>query len=778
MLSKSFLLKKKICMNPTLNAPKSKGRVFEQLLDKYFELTESDELAKLVASIREAQDHDERRQLKANLPFRCPHYFRFKYDRRSQATIIPEAFTWQTCIDIDDASQVEGAITRAFLLNTEEGEWKDQLLHMDYSASGKLHIDIRMPLGMTIRETQEAYCQALGVAFDEDCCSPERMIYITDQSQRLYLSENWYAELPEEEVKARQQAYLNRGLTIDGQELKSQQMSQEGNFSQSSTELNSQPVDYPADYMGIPYDYIVEELADQLGGIPVHGSRNAFIYTMACHLRYICNDDSRWIQRVLPNYGEDQQRVNSTIESACRRQQSKTMPQKIQTAVQLARARVNIENGQDPDSLMRQPQMPERLPAPVRLCISKAPKGYQPCIATCVFPAFATYTGGLKAEYWNNTQMELTLIDGLVAAMSIGKSCIKEPIDHILKPIELRDKLARAKEKDWADATNQKSANSEKPERPKDICVQIVDADMTNAALCQRMEDAERAGDKALFTRMDEVEQLKKVSGGSVSEVTQIIRRDFDADVYGQERVGTQSIKSRSTMRWNVVFSTTPATAKGLLGGNIDNGTASRVNLCTIVKEDVERRPKFGRYDEAFDKKLAVFLARLESAKGLIVCPQAKRLAETLLDRAEERALMMGNESYTQFSYRAVAIAFRKSILLYIMCGMKWTKEIEEFIIWSFDYDMWCKMCLLGSEIKEKLERDNRIMKPGVPCMLEQLGDSFTREEYDVLERAECPDVKQRGNLLSQWKCREWVDYKEDLKIYVKTQKYYSKHAA
>ena len=778
MQSKSFLLKKKICMNPTMNAPKSKGRVFEQSLDKYFELTESDELAKLVASIREAQDHDERRELKANLPFRCPHYFRFKDDRRCQASIIPEAFTWQTCIDIDDASQVEGAITRAYHLNTEEGEWKDQLLHMDYSASGKLHIDIRMPLGMTIRETQEAYCQALGVAFDEDCCSPERMIYITDQSQRLYLSENWYAELPEEEVKARQQAYLNRGLTIDGQELKSQQMSQEGNFSQSSTELNSQPVDYPADYMGIPYDYIVEELADQLGGIPVHGSRNAFIYTMACHLRYICNDDSRWIQRVLPNYGEDQQRVNSTIESACRRQQSKTMPQKIQTAVQLARARVNIENGQDPDSLMRQPQMPERLPAPVRLCISKAPKGYQPCIATCVFPAFATYTGGLKAEYWNNTQMELTLIDGLVAAMSIGKSCIKEPIDHILKPIELRDKLARAKEKDWADATNQKSANSEKPERPKDICVQIVDADMTNAALCQRMEDAERAGDKALFTRMDEVEQLKKVSGGSVSEVTQIIRRDFDADVYGQERVGTQSIKSRSTMRWNVVFSTTPATAKGLLGGNIDNGTASRVNLCTIVKEDVERRPKFGRYDEAFDKKLAVFLARLESAKGLIVCPQAKRLAETLLDRAEERALMMGNESYTQFSYRAVAIAFRKSILLYIMCGMKWTKEIEEFIIWSFDYDMWCKMCLLGSEIKEKLERDNRIMKPGVPCMLEQLGDSFTREEYDVLERAECPDVKQRGNLLSQWKRREWVDYKEDLKIYVKTQKYYSKHAA
>lgn len=774
-------------MNPAMNAPKSKGRVFEQSLGKYFELTESDELAQLVASIREAEDSDERRALKANLPFRCPHYFRFKDDRRSQATIIPEAFTWQTCVDIDDASQVEGAITRAYLLNTEEGMWNDQLLHMDYSASGKLHIDIRIPMGMTIREAQEAYCQALGVAFDEDCCSPERMIYITDSKSRLYLSENWYAELPEEEVKARRQAYLDRGLTIDGRERNNAPMSQESKNAglsceskngPTSTELSSQPCDYPDDYMGIPYDYIVEELADQLGGIPVHGSRNAFIYTMACHLRYICNDDSRWIQRVLPNYGEDQQRVNATIESACRRQQSKTMPQKIQTAVTLARARVNMEKGQDAESLMRQPVMPERLPAPVRLCISKAPKGYQPAIATCIFPAFATYTGGLKAEYWNNTQMELTLIDGLVAPMSIGKSCIKEPIDHILKPIEQRDKLARAKEKEWADATNQKSANAEKPERPKDICVQIVDADMTNAALCQRMEDAERAGDKALFTRMDEVEQLKKVSGGSTSEVTQIIRRDFDSDVYGQERVGTQSVKSRSTMRWNIVFSTTPATAKSLLGGNIDNGTASRVNLCTIVKEDVERRPKFGRYDETFDKKLYVFIARLDSAKGVIVCPQAKRLAESLLDRAEERALMMGNDSYMQFAYRAVAIAFRKSIQLYIMCGKKWSKEIEDFITWSFDYDMWCKMCLLGQDIKEKLERDNRIMKPGVPCMLEQLGDTFTREEYDVLERAECPEVKQRGNLLSQWKRREWVDYKDDLKIYVKTEKYYTKHVA
>ena len=760
---------RKICMNATLNAPKCKGTATEQQMEAYFKLTESEELAKLIVAIRFENDHNERRKLKQNLPYRCPHYFRFKDDRRAQANIIPEAFTWQTCVDIDDETQVAAALERARVIDEEEGLWKHHLLHAEYSASGKLHLDIRIPMGMTIREAQQAYCKVLGIDFDEDCCTPERMIYITDAASQIYTADDWCAELPAEEVEARRKAYLDRGLTIDGRELKNQP---------TSNELKIQPVDYPDDYMGIPYEYIVEELVAQMGGEPAHGSRNGFIFTMACHLRHVCNDDAGWIKQVLPNFGEDQQRVDQSIESACRRQQSKTVPPKLQAALQLARTRVNIEKGVDPESLMRQPMMPERLPAPILLCVSKAPMGYHPAIATCVFPAFATYTGGVKDEFWDNTTMEMTLISGLVAPMSIGKSCIKEPIRHILRPIAERDKVARAKEKDWSEATNTKSANSEKPERPKDICVQIVDADMTNAAFCQRMEDAERAGNKALFTEMDEVEQLKKVSGGSTSEVTQIIRRDFDSDEYGQERVGSQSVKSRSVMRWCVVFSTTPATAVATFGGNIDNGTFSRLNLCTIVREDVERRPKFGRYDEAFDKKLAVYQARLESAKGTIVCPQAKRLAEKLLDRAEERAEMMGNESYIHLSYRSVVIAFRKSILLYIMCGMKWSKEIEDFITWSFDYDMWCKMCLMGEAIKEKLERDNRIMKPGVPCMLEQLNDTFTRDEYNVIERVQCPNTTQRGNLLSKWKSRGWVEYNDELKIYIKTPEYYQKHAA
>ena len=793
-------LKKSIAMNRKVRG--QKGQVFEASLEEFVNVTKSDEVASLITRIRATENVDERRNLKSMLPFRCPHYFRFADDHRAQDCILPEEFTFQTCVDIDDASQVDIARTRAFILNNKkDSEWQGMLLHMEYSASKKLHIDIRIPVGMTIEEAQRAYTKALGVDFDSDCCSPERMIYIVDSGSQLYTSPEWQMRLSDEEIALRRKAYAERGLDIDGREGKFSLTSEderkiaptsneskiasvanEGKISPVATESKTGLSNYPTDYAGIPYSYIVEELADQLGGAPEHGSRNAFIFSMACHLRYVCNNDAQWIRSILPNFGEAQDRVDATIESACKRNQAVTMNQKMKTAITLARKRKSMENGTDEESLMRQPQMPERLPAPVRLITSKAPRGYWPCIINTTFSALATYMGGVKAEFWNGRQEECTLLNGLVAPMSAGKSSIKDPINHIVAPIERRDMEARQREREWAEATNCKGANKEKPERPADICVQIVDSDMTNAALTQRLDDAERAGNKALFCMMDEMEQLKKMAGGSMAEVTEIIRRDFDTDKYGQERVGTQSVKARTTLRLNMVFSTTPNTAKMYLGKNIDNGTLSRLSLSTIVKEDVERRPKFKAYDEAFDKKLAVYQARLENVKGTIVCPQAKRLAETLLDRAEERALMMGNESYEQLSYRAVEIAFRKSIILYVMNGKKWSQEIEDLVTYLFDYDMWVKMCLFGEEITSKLAKDNRVMKPGVPCLLELLNDSFTRQEFDILYKAQNATIgninKAASNLLSQWKKRGWIEENGEQKIYVKTEAYYQKHAA
>ena len=781
--------RKTIAMNNALNAPKAKGQVYELPLDDYFKLTESEQLAALVASIRKEESRDERRKLKGNLPFRCPHYFRFRNNHRAQDAILSDQFTFQTCVDIDNVEQVEPALSRAYILDKEEGgQWQGMLLHVERSASGKLHLDIRLPLGMTIREAQEAYTKALGIDFDEGCCTPERMIYITDASSQLYTSDGWYAHLSDEETAKRRKAYTDRGLCIDGRSMSPKLGDDRGlNKGLSDDRSDPQPPNlggsnYPTEYSGIPYSYIVEELTDQMGGVPEHGSRNSFIYSMACHLRHICNEDAGWIKQVMPNFGEAQERVNATIDSACRRSQTQNMGEKLKTAIMLARKRVSMENGQDTESMMRQPEMPQRLPAVMRLVTSKAPRGYWPAIMNTSLTAFATYTGGLKAEYWDGTLKELTQISGVVAPMSIGKSSIKEPIRHILRPIEQRDQTARQKERQWADDTNTRGANKEKPERPKDICIQIVDSDMTNAAFTQRLDDAERSGNKALFTIMDEIEQLRKVSGGSVREVSEIIRRDFDTDKYGQERVSSLSVKARTTLRWNVVFSTTPNTAKMFFTPNIDNGTYSRIDLSTIVREDLDHRPRFKSYDEVFDKRLAVYQARLESAKGTIVCQQAKKLIERLLDRAEERALMMGNSTYEQLSYRAADIAFRKAILLYIMNGQKWSREIEDFTTWTFDYNLWVKMCLLGEETSSKLAQDSRILKPGIPCLLEQLGDSFTKQEFDVLYRSQCSNgsnvSKAANTLRSKWKTRGWIREDANQKVFYKTEEYYNKHVA
>ena len=410
-----------LAMNQKVRA--SKAQVFNETIETYFDTTRSAEVKGLIAEIRSTDDTNKRRQLKGQLPFRCPHYFSFKDGRRAQANIIPEEFTFQTCVDIDDMSQVEQALSRAYLINTNEGEWQGMLLHAERSASGKLHLDIRLPIGMTIEEAQRTYTKALGVDFDSDCCSPERMIYISDEESQLFTADGWYARLSDEELAARRKAYTDRGLTIDGRDKVSvsspklgevrrglnggMTAGKEADQTTPNPSYSGGERDYPADYMGVPYSYIVEELADQLGGAPEHGNRNPFIFTMACHLRHICNDDPQWIRQILPNFGEAQDRVNATIESACRRQQSQTTPTKVKNAITLARKRVNIENGMDETSLMRQPQMPERLPAPIRLITSKAPRGYWPAIANTTFAAFATYTGGVKAEFWNGTLTEM-----------------------------------------------------------------------------------------------------------------------------------------------------------------------------------------------------------------------------------------------------------------------------------------------------------------------------------------------------------------------------------
>ena len=776
-----------LCMNPKLRA--SKAQVFNETIETYFDTTKSAEVKSLIREIRSTDDADKRRQLKGQLPFRCPHYFSFKDGRRAQANIIPEEFTFQTCVDIDDMSQVEQALSHAYIINTNEGEWQGMLLHAERSASGKLHLDIRLPLGMTIEEAQRAYTKALGVDFDSDCCSPERMIYISDDESQLYTADGWYARLSDEELAERRKAYIDRGLTIDGRESKfgltsvgAESKIRLGNELKSEpvgAELKSQPVDYPEDYKGIPYSYIVEELADQLGGAPEHGSRNDFIFLMACHLRHVCNDDPQWIRSILPNYGEAQDRVNDTIRSACQRKQAAGMSKKMQLVLDLCRRRLNAEGGTaEGRLLLTEPRMPERLPLPIKLLTSKAPEMYRPAIATAIFPALSTRLGGdVKLEYWDNTEMEAALMTCLLAEFSGGKSSIKKPLSLILEKLEQEGKDNRQKLKEYNDTVNSKGANKDKPQRPDDICIQVVDSNMTNAALVRLLEDAERAGNKYLFTRMDELEMLKQVGNGSIEHVTEIIRRAFDTDLYGQERVGSQSVTARVPLRWNFVVSSTQDNAVTFFGKHIANGTFSRLNLCSIVEDKTIDFPVFGKYDDHLRSRLAPYLQLLDEANGLIVCPQAKRLCKELALEAKDRAALMDNDSYEKISRRAVVIAFRKSCILYVMNGMRWSKEIEDFIRWSFNYDMWCKMRLFGQAMESQLEKERAVVNPGTPNMLDMLPDRFTRDQLKTLRR-QLGKKENPKDQLAQWTRRGLILVDDMKDEYVKSEKYLNKHVA
>lgn len=776
-----------LCMNPKLRA--SKAQVFNETIETYFDTTKSAEVKSLIREIRSTDDADKRRQLKGQLPFRCPHYFSFKDGRRAQANIIPEEFTFQTCVDIDDMSQVEQALSHAYIINTNEGEWQGMLLHAERSASGKLHLDIRLPLGMTIEEAQRAYTKALGVDFDSDCCSPERMIYISDDESQLYTADGWYARLSDEELAERRKAYTDRGLTIDGRESKfgltsvgAESKIRLGNELKSESvgaKLKSQPVDYPEDYKGIPYSYIVEELADQLGGAPEHGSRNDFIFLMACHLRHVCNDDPQWIRSILPNYGEAQDRVNDTIRSACQRKQAAGMSKKMQLVLDLCRRRLNAEGGTaEGRLLLTEPRMPERLPLPIKLLTSKAPEMYRPAIATAIFPALSTRLGGdVKLEYWDNTEMEAALMTCLLAEFSGGKSSIKKPLSLILEKLEQEGKDNRQKLKEYNDTVNSKGANKDKPQRPDDICIQVVDSNMTNAALVRLLEDAERAGNKYLFTRMDELEMLKQVGNGSIEHVTEIIRRAFDTDLYGQERVGSQSVTARVPLRWNFVVSSTQDNAVTFFGKHIANGTFSRLNLCTIVEDKTIDFPVFGKYDDHLRSRLAPYLQLLDEAQGLIVCPQAKRLCKELALEAKDRAALMDNDSYEKISRRAVVIAFRKSCILYVMNGMRWSKEIEDFIRWSFNYDMWCKMRLFGQAMESQLEKERAVVNPGTPNMLDMLPDRFTRDQLKTLRR-QLGKKENPKDQLAQWTRRGLILVDDMKDEYVKSEKYLNKHVA
>ena len=867
-----------IAMNPNRNA--NMGKISTHLLDYYTELTKQPWLCTLVGQIRDLTAKQEEVKagetfkqldkqisaLKKQLPFRSPHYFHFLDDHRAQKTIDPEAFTFQTTVDIDNPEEVETAVKNALLLNgmfddpaeklfrekifsADEIElWKGKVLHVERSARNKAHIDIRIPVGMTIAEAQSAFCKLIHATEDPSCVTPERIIFITDAVSQIYTADDWYKRLDKEAVAEYREAYRKRGLDIDGRPLdidsakhrtaqqnpsvqqnagqyqvaqqnpsslnpspqnpsaqgqsfqgKSSQSQSSQGFSASSSAssqsssssaptVDFQPIEseeekarkaanavqYEQTYDGVPYEEITKALVELMGGAPAHGNRNNFIYREACLLRYICNSEAAWIKQVIEIFGEDEAKAFASVESACKVAQSSEMPQLVKQAVEIARKNYLAKQATEKAGIYADvpPQMPARLPKLIKLLTSKVPDDFKAPVAMAVFPPLAAHLKGVNFRYIDNQVHEAAMMNLLVAPMSSGKSAVNGPINSIIEDLVQMDKVNRQKEQEWKDEVNTMGDNKKKPVRPEDICIRIVSPDLTRAAYIQRLDDAQKAGDAYLYCKMDEVDMLKKFNDPS-----QLIRLCWDNSEDGQERVGTKSVTARVKTRFNWNASSTIAvTQKFFSVREVADGAVSRLSLATIFRSEFAPCPVVGEYDAQFKSQLAPYIHQLNAASGFKECRKARQLIERLGSELMELAQLAYNKPYAEFAKRSLANGFRRAMVLYLANGEKWEKAIEDFIVWSVKYDLWCKMRFFGNQMQEAIDADNRSIyhASGVSNLLLFVHDTFDKAEIQKVCMVHGTKTKL-AVLLCTWKKRGFI-VKNDDDTFSKTAKFIGKY--
>ena len=801
-----------IAMNPNRNA--NMGQIATYLLDYYTELTKQSWLSTLVGQIRdltakqnlmgeEQKQTEVYKQLdrqisvfKKQLPFRSPHYFHFLDDHRAQKSIDPEAFTFQTTVDIDNPEEVEGAVKRALLLNgmfddpqekvareqmfsADEIElWKGKVLHVERSARNKAHIDIRIPVGMTIAEAQSAFCKLIHATEDPSCVTPERIIFITDAASQIYTADDWYKHLDKEAVAEYREAYRKRGLDIDGRPMDIDSAPtvdfQPVESEEEKTGKTANTVQYEQTYDGVPYEEIVKSLVDLMGGAPAHGNRNNFIYREACLLRYICNSEAAWIKQVIEIFGEDETKALASVESACKVAQSSEMPQLVKQAIELARKNYLAKQATEKAGIYADvpPQMPAKLPKLIKLLTSKVPADFKPAVAMAVFPPLAAHLKGVNFRYIDNQVHEAAMMNLLVAPMSSGKSVVNGPINSIIEDLVQMDKVNRQKEQEWKDEVNTMGDNKKKPVRPEDICIRIVSPDLTRAAYIQRLDDVQKAGDAYLYCKMDEVDMLKKFNDPS-----QLIRLCWDNSEDGQERVGTKSVTARVKTRFNWNASTTIAVSQKFFSvREVADGAVSRLSLATIFRSEFDPCPVVGNYDAQFKSQLAPYIHQLNATSGFKECRKAHLLIERLCSELMELAQLAYNRPYAEFAKRSLANGFRRAMVLYLANGEKWEKAIEDFIVWSVKYDLWCKMRFFGNQMQEAIDADNRSIyhASGVSNLLLFVHDTFDKAEIQEVCMVHGTKTKL-AVLLCTWKKRGFIVKNED-GTFSKTAKFIGKY--
>ncbi len=781
----------------------NKGKVFSYNIDTYDKVIGSEEIKKMIQQIRGELPIDgvdlndaqavkkAQERLKSELPFFCPHYGMFKNNVRRQENAMPESFLFQTIIDVDDKEYVEKAIEKARELNCSSGIWNGSLLHLCYSARKKLHIGIRMPVGMTIEETQKAYCEALGVPYDESCITPERMIFLTDKDSEIYRSKMWCAVMPESEIQARRQAFLDRGLTVDGRgvaKVNSLQFTVNSN-SNDKVQNNRLPGNYGTGELGeaseknlIAFDLFVQSAGLEGMAIDTVGSRHSSLLAiMSAGASRVMSEEElmKVVRTKMPSYYQEDDchqlihdfyakyadsckpmsrdviRVNALAEKQASQQvnslQLTVNSPNANHTVQGSMIQVQSSEEDYPDP----PAMPEKLPKLVELLLSRTPEIYKPAVAHAIFPPLATHLWQTSFRYIDNVVHEATLSTCLLAGTGAGKSSVNKPISYIMEDIRKRDAENLKREKEWKEEMTRKGANKDKRKRPDNLVIQEIDADMTNPAFVMRTAEAQG---RFLYTSLNELDQFDALKGtGNQHFRIMCLASDSD-NQYGQTRVGISSVTERVTIRFNWNASTTIQKGQRYFSKVLTDGPISRINFCTIPEREIgDEMPVFGDYDDAYREGLKPYIENLNNARGLIDCPEAFQLALRLKDENAEFSRLSQDRVYENLSFRANVIAYLKACVLYVANGCKWEPEIDEFIRWSERYDLYCKMRFFGDAIKRANFSNEKSSKRGPANLLQQLPDVFNFQQAEYLRSQLGMDKKGTPSMLRNWVNRNYI---------------------
>ena len=618
---------------------------------------------------------------------------------------------------------------------------------------GGYHLAFKRRPELSQEENLKWASELLGVAYDDGAKDITRVFFTTTEKELIYLSDEIFDPSP----------CLPQG-------------GGEGPKVSPRGDLEGVTHDADAKYNGILFTEIIKKYWELFndGKEPVEGDRNALTFELAVTIRSICGYSLEKMMAVIPNYWKaETEEYRKTLENALK-EPKKGMPYRLKQVLQALKSQAGVKACGG--TTTTPPPMPKKLPPLLKLLTKNVPWFYKPAVANAVFPALGVHLHGVKFRYWDNVEHEATFMNVLIGRQSIGKGTIKKPIEFIMDDIKQRDQPNRQREAEWKQKNP--GAKQKKDPRPTDICIQMLIDNLTDAVFNQRIVDANNNGQRFIYTIVDEIEGLKKVtSKGTVDEVGLLIRKAFDNSDAGQERVGADSVSGIAPLRWNFNASTTPPNARKFFFKMVNDGTVSRLDVSTIIHsdDDDDMAPILGIYDHQFAQELKPYIDRLEAANGLIECPQSKKLSLDMKQENKDAAKLYESEAYRVFSYRANVIAWLKGMVLYVAHGYKWSKEIADFVRWTQQYNLWCKMLYFGQQLEKELREEVEIQRQSGPQnLLELLSDEFTKPQYYQMRQQQGKSGSGDGTLRS-WQSRGYIVYDEVSGRYVKTEEYIKK---